>query len=139
MSEQAALEDYARWLEALTKVLGTTPKVRFGRPTFGSLAASFDAVCRAHSLVNTMWSTGWGGELEDGLNAARRSHNGDIVLLHIRTQDYNTSVAAYPWMRENGWSTVTLTKLYDDLLREKNEPPGCESGKGKHLTRTCME
>ena len=80
MSEQTALEDYARWLEALTKVLGATPSVHFGRPTFGSLSPSFDAVCKAYGLVNTMWSTGWGGELSVGLNAAKRSRNGDIVL-----------------------------------------------------------
>jgi peptidoglycan/xylan/chitin deacetylase (PgdA/CDA1 family) len=63
MSDETALEDYARWLEALTHVLGFTPAVRFGRPTYGSLAASFDTVCREYRLVNTMWSTGWGGEL----------------------------------------------------------------------------
>jgi len=139
MSERAALEDYDKWLEALNKVLGETPKVRFGRPTYGSLASSFDAVCRTHGLVNTMWSTGWGGELADGLNAAKRSRNGDIVLLHIRTQDYNTSVEAYPWMKENRWGAVTLTKLYDDLLVEQNEPAGCDAGNGNNLTRTCIE
>lgn len=139
MSPEAALADYARWLEALTAVLGFQPVVRFGRPTFGSLAFSFDAVCRAYNLVNTMWSTGWGGELEVGLNAARKSRNGDIVLLHIRTQDVNTSKQAYPWMKENGWSAVTLTRLYDDLLKEHNESQGCDVGIGESLTRTCIE
>ena len=139
MTAEAALKDYARWLEALTKVMGFTPGVRFGRPTYGSLAPAFDAVCREYKLVNTMWSAGWGGELADGLDAARRSRNGDIVLLHIRTQDTNTSVAAYPWMRENGWGAVTLSKLYDDLLVEQNESPGCEINAGPALRRTCIE
>ena len=139
MSDETALADYARWLEALTQVLGFTPAVRFGRPTYGSLAASFDPVCRQHRLVNTMWSTGWGGELEVGLKAARNSRNGDIVLMHIRTQDYNTSLEAYPWMHDNGWSTVTLTRLYDDLLREQNETAGCSPEGGGRLTRTCLE
>ena len=139
MSEQTALEDYARWLDALTKVLGFTPTVRFGRPTYGSLAASFDAVCREHQLVNTMWSTGWGGELDVGLNAAKHSHYGDIVLMHIRTQDYNTSLEAYPWMQENGWGAVTLTRLYDDLLRERNDSDGCDTGAGSRFNRTCLE
>jgi peptidoglycan/xylan/chitin deacetylase (PgdA/CDA1 family) len=139
MSPQAALEDYARWLEALTKVLGTEPKVHFGRPTFGSLSHSFDVVCREHGLVNTMWSTGWGGALEDGVRAAHNSHNGDIVLLHIRTQDTNTSYEAYPWLRENNWGVVTLSKLYDDLLLEQYNSEGCDVGFGSSLTRTCME
>jgi hypothetical protein len=139
MSPEVALADYARWLEALISVMGFQPVVRFGRPTFGSLAYSFDVVCREHNLVNTMWSTGWGGELEVGLNAAKKSRNGDIVLLHIRTQDYNTSVQAYPWMQENGWAAVTLTRLYDDLLKEQNQSNGCGIDTGSSLTRTCIE
>ncbi len=139
MSDETALADYARWLEALTGVLGFAPNVRFGRPTYGSLAASFDTVCREHRLVNTMWSTGWGGELQVGLKAARNSHNGDIVLMHIRTQDYNTSLEAFPWMQSNGWRTVTLTRLYDDLLKEQNESAGCSPEGGSRLARTCLE
>jgi peptidoglycan/xylan/chitin deacetylase (PgdA/CDA1 family) len=139
MSPKAALEDYARWLSALQAVMGFQPVVRFARPTYGSLAYSFDVVCSENGLVNTMWSTGWGGELEIGLNAAKKSRNGDIVLLHIRTQDYNTSVQAFPWMRENGLGAVTLTKLYDDLLREQNESEGCRIGTASSLTRTCIE
>jgi peptidoglycan/xylan/chitin deacetylase (PgdA/CDA1 family) len=139
MSVETALEDYSRWLEALTQVLGVTPPVHFGRPTYGSLAPSFDAVCKQYGLVNTMWSTGWGGELANGLNAAKKSRNGDIVLMHIRTQDYNTSLQAYPWMQENGWGAVTLSRLYDDLLREANESAGCGPQPGAALTRTCMD
>jgi peptidoglycan/xylan/chitin deacetylase (PgdA/CDA1 family) len=139
LSPEAALADYARWLEALRSVLGAEPQVRFGRPTYGSLAHSFDVVCREHRLVNTMWSTGWGGEPAVGLNAARHSRNGDIVLLHIRTQDFNTSVAAFPWLQENGWGAVTLTRLYDDLLKEANQSEGCGLDTGASLTRTCIE
>ena len=139
MSPNTALADYDRWMDALVAVLGEQPSVHFGRPPFGVLSSSFDAICRERGLVNTMWSTGWGGELDIGLNAARRSRNGDIVLLHIRTQDYHTSVEAYPWMRENGWGAVTLTQLYDDLLREQNESDGCNTGAGAGLTRTCIE
>jgi peptidoglycan/xylan/chitin deacetylase (PgdA/CDA1 family) len=139
MSEEAALEDYAIWVDALTQVLGFTPDVRFGRPTYGQLSSSFDAVCKRYGLVDTMWSTGWGGELPVGLKAAQRSRNGDIVLMHIRTQDYNTSVEAYPWMQENGWSTVTLTRLYDDLLMEQYQSQGCDREVGDNLTRTCMD
>ena len=139
MSPTTALADFDRWMQALVDVLGEQPAVHFGRPPFGVLSSSFDAVCVERGLVNTMWSTGWGGELATALNAAKRSRNGDIVLLHIRTEDYNTSVQAYPWMRENGWGAVTLTKLYDDLLREMYESEGCAAGIGASPARTCIE
>jgi len=139
MSPEAAVADFDRWMEALIQVMGFEPTVRFGRPPFGVLSYSFDALCTERGLVNTLWSTGWGGELEVGLNAAKKSRNGDIVLLHIRTQDYNTSVQAYPWLKDNGWGAVTLTKLYDDLLLEQNESQGCDVGAGASLTRTCIE
>ena len=140
LSPEAALEDYAKWLEALTQVLGATPTVRFGRPTYGSLAYSFDVVCREHGLVNTMWSTGWGGVTADVVKyTVPKARNGDIILLHIRTDDVNTSAGAYPWMRENGWSAVTLSKLYDDVLMEQNESVGCDVYSGPSLTRSCIE
>lgn len=140
LSPEAALEDYAKWLEALTQVLGVTPTVRFGRPTYGSLAYSFDVVCRENNLVNTMWSTGWGGVTADVVKyTVPKARNGDIILLHIRTDDVNTSMGAYPWMRENGWGAVTLSRLYDDLLMEQNESAGCDVYDGPSLTRTCIE
>ena len=120
--------------------MGFTPTVRFGRPTFGSLSPSFDAVCRENHLVNTMWSTGWGGDTNDIVKyTLPKSRNGDIVLMHIRTQDVTTSQQAYPWMVDNGWSTVTLSKLYDDMLLEQNESLGCDAYDGPSLTRTCIE
>lgn len=139
MSSRAALADYERWFDALSNVLGFQPKVRFGRPTYGSLSPSFDDVCRHNGLVNTMWSTGWGGALEDGVRAAHNSKNGDIVLLHIRTQDINTSREVYPWMRDNNWGAVTMSELYDDLLLEQINSEGCEMGEDSSLTRTCIE
>ena len=140
MSNEAALEDYQKWLGALTQVLGFTPTVRFGRPTYGSLSPSFDAVCRENGLVNTMWSTGWGGNPTDVVKyTVPKARNGDIILLHIRTDDYHTSVGAYPWMRENNWGAVTLSRLYDDMLMEQNESVGCDVYDGPSLTRTCIE
>ncbi len=139
MSPESALADFDRWMEALNQVMGFQPTVHFGRPPFGVLSYSFDVLCKMRGLVNTMWSTGWGGELEVGLNAAKKSRNGDIVLLHIRTQDYDTSLQAYPWMMENGWGAVTLTKLYDDLLMDQNESEGCDIEVGSALTRACIE
>jgi hypothetical protein len=73
------------------------------------------------------------------VRAAHNSKNGDIVLLHIRTQDTKTSCEAFPWLRENGWGLVTLSRLYDDLLLEQFDSDGCDVGIGSSLTRTCME
>lgn len=139
MSPDTALADYERWHEALVQVMGFKPVVRFARPPFGVLSHSFDVVCEKNNLVNTIWSTGWGGETAVGLNAAKRSQNGDIVLMHIRPEDVATSAEAYPWMKDNGLSSVTLSKLYDDLITEQNESPGCDTGRGSSLTRTCIE
>jgi hypothetical protein len=139
MSTQVALEDYARWLDALTNALGFQPSVHFARPTFGNFAYAFDQLCLIEGLVNTMWSTGWGGDPTDGFRAAQHSKNGDIVLMHIRTQDYDTSLEAYPWLRENGWGAVTLSKLYDDLILEQRYSKDCDKDFGNSLNRTCIE
>ncbi|MFZ5880726.1 MAG: polysaccharide deacetylase family protein [Chloroflexota bacterium] len=140
MSPEAALADYARWYDALAQVLGVMPTVRFGRPTYGSLAYSFDVVCRENNLVNTMWSTGWGGEPLDVVQyTVPKARNGDIILLHIRSDDVITSTGAYPWMRTHGWGAVTLSQLYDDLLMEQNQSTGCDAYSGPSLTRACIE
>jgi len=139
ISAEHALADFDRWMEALIKVLGFQPTVHFSRPPFGVLSPSFDAIARARGQVVTMWSTGWGGEVDVGLRAAQNSRNADIVLLHIRTQDYNTSRVAFPWLRENNWGAVTISRLYDDLLRERNQSDGCGTSIGGSLTRTCLE
>ncbi len=139
ISPERAVADFDRWMDALSKVMGYQPRIHFSRPPYGVLSASFDAIALARDQVVTMWSTGWGGELAVGLKAAQNSHKGDIVLMHIRTQDINTSREAFPWLRANGWDAVTLTRLYDDLLREKNESEGCADWPGAAPTRTCMD
>ncbi|MEW6400327.1 MAG: polysaccharide deacetylase family protein [Chloroflexota bacterium] len=139
MSTQEVLDDYSFWREAMSNALGFQPTIRFARPTFGNFAYSFDALCRKHGLVYTMWSTGWGGPTDIGLRAAWNSRNGDVVLMHIRKEDCETSRQAYPWLRENGWGVVTLSKLYDDLLLEQNNSEGCDVDGVGSLTRTCLE
>jgi peptidoglycan/xylan/chitin deacetylase (PgdA/CDA1 family) len=139
MSPASALADFDRWMTALIQVVGYQPTVRFGRPPFGVLSRSFDTIAQERGLVVTMWSTGWGGELDVGLAAARKSRNGDIVLLHIRTQDLLTSQAAFPWLQENAWQPVTLSHMYDDLLREENQDSGCDQVVGPSPLRTCLD
>ena len=59
--------------------------------------------------------------------------------MHIRTQDYNSSIQAFPWLKENNWELVTMSKLYDDYLREQVNSDGCDLNAGMSLTRTCVE
>jgi len=139
MSPANAVADFDRWMAALTEVAGSRPTVRFARPPFGVLSTSFDELARQRGQVVTMWSTGWGGELESGMNAVRHSRNGDIVLLHIRTQDLATTAEAFKWLRAEGWGAVTLSRLYDDLLRESLESPGCDLGPVPSTPRTCLD
>jgi len=139
VSPENAIADFDRWMEALIGVLGYQPRVHFSRPPYGVLSPSFDAIARARGQVVTMWSTGWGGDLPVGLKAAQDSKAGEIVLMHIRTQDVLTCREAYPWMRDNDWRSVTLTELYDDLLREQFQSEGCDVGQGLSLTRTCLD
>jgi peptidoglycan/xylan/chitin deacetylase (PgdA/CDA1 family) len=139
MSATNALADFDRWTGALTQLLGFQAEVRFARPPYGVLSPAFDAIARERGQVVAMWSTGWGGELAVGLKASESTRNGDIVLLHIRTQDFNTSREAFPWLRENGWAATTLSILYDTLLREQYQSEGCDVQGGPALVRTCIE
>jgi len=139
MSAATALADYDRWAAALFEVLGRPYEVHFGRPPYGVLSPTFDTLARERGLVVTMWSGGWGGELEVGLKAARSSRNGEIVLLHIRTQDLNTSREAFPWLKENAWEPLTLTRLYDDVLREQHQDTGCADNTLPSRLRTCWD
>jgi peptidoglycan/xylan/chitin deacetylase (PgdA/CDA1 family) len=139
MSPKGILDDYQRWSEALTQVLGLMPEIRFARPPFDILSYPFETLCEARGLVATLYSTGGGGPPETVMKAIRASSNGDIVQMHIRTDDFHTTELALPYMTEAGIGAVTLSRLYDDLLREQNESEGCEVGMGSAPTRTCME
>jgi hypothetical protein len=59
--------------------------------------------------------------------------------MHIRTQDYNSSQLAFPYLKGQGIGAVTLSRLYDDLLREKINSDGCDINTGASLTRTCLD
>ncbi len=139
MSTATALMDYDQWYAALTQVLGDPYPVHFVRPPYDIVSHTLDVLCRERGLVAVLYSIGGGGETENVMNALKMGKNGDIVQMHIRTQDYKTSVEAYPWLRENNWDAVTLSKLYDDLLLEQNNSEGCDVGAGSALTRTCIE
>jgi len=140
MTPEAAIQDFDRWMDAYVTAMGFEPEVRFARPTYGVLSESFDALCRERRLVGVMWSAAGGGETSVVMNNTfHKIRNGDIVLFHFRLDGINTSRQAFPYLKEQGIGAITLTKLYDDLLREQNESEGCEAGAGASLTRTCIE
>jgi peptidoglycan/xylan/chitin deacetylase (PgdA/CDA1 family) len=139
MSPAAALMDYDKWNSTLTDVLGKEYPVRFIRPPYDIVSYTLDVLCQERGLVAALFSLGGGGEPDVVFRAIQQAKGGDIVQMHIRTQDYNSSVLAYPWLKENNWELVTLTKLYDDYLKEKINPAGCDINTGFSLTRTCLE
>ena len=139
MSLQTALEDLDKWNDALTEVLGIQYEVKFVRPTYDVISYTLDALCQERGLVAVLYSIGGGGEPDIVMNAIRAGRNGDIVQMHIRTQDYNSCQQAFPYLKEQGIGAVTLSRLYNDLLREQINPDGCDIDTGLSLTRTCLE
>jgi peptidoglycan/xylan/chitin deacetylase (PgdA/CDA1 family) len=140
LSTEDVIADYDRWLDALRDVLGLEPVVRFARPPFGNTSASFLNMCDAREVVPTMWSTGWGGPTESVVNyTVPKIRSGDIVLLHTRPEDMETSKDAIPELEMRGIKPVTLTRLYLDLLKEQNQSYGCDSGLFPSPTRTCID
>jgi peptidoglycan/xylan/chitin deacetylase (PgdA/CDA1 family) len=139
MSPKTALEDYDKWYGALTQVLGAEFPVRFVRPTFDVISYTLDVLCQERNLVAALFSIGGGGEPNVVVPEIQKGKNGDIVQMHIRTQDYTSSTEVFPWLKENNWSLVTMTHLYDDYLREKVNSDGCEIDTGGDLARVCVE
>ena len=139
MSPATALMDYDKWYSALTQVLGTEYNVHFVRPPYDVISYTLDVLCQERGLVATMFSIGGGGDPNIVTRAIQKGRNGDIVQMHIRTEDYNSSMQVYPWLRDNNWKLVTMSELYDDYLREQVNPDGCDVNTGVSLTRTCIE
>ena len=135
------LRDYDQWLDALREVLGIDPQVRFARPPFGNVSQPFLNLCKARGLVCTMWSWGWGDISSDDsmANIVPKTKNGDIVLMHTRTVDWETSEQGMPWLTDHGISAVTLRELYRDLQMERIDSAGCDAGTNGSLTRTCLD
>jgi peptidoglycan/xylan/chitin deacetylase (PgdA/CDA1 family) len=139
VSTQNVVADYDRWLGALRQVLGEEPLVRFARPPFGNTSASFLSMCAQRGLVPTMWSTGWGGPTESVVSyTVPKIQRGDIVLLHTRPEDMDTTAEALPELANRGIQAVTLSRLYADWLKEQNESTGCFADSSS-LLRTCIE
>ncbi len=151
LSNSQLLDDYDRWENALYQVLGDRPQVRFARPPFGNLSDSFLNMCVQRGKVATMWSTGFGGAIDVGVNTAKHAQNGDIALMHTRNQpaipnigqeeswDMTITAQILPYFTSVGMECVGLSVLYDDLIREQNDSSGCSIGDGDPLTRSCLD
>ncbi len=139
MSPPAALMDFDRWQSALVDALGMDYPTRFVRPPYNILSSTLDILCQERGLVAAEFSIGGGGDPEVVLRAIQKTKGGDIVQMHIRTEDYESSKIAFPWLKENNWDLVTMSKLYDDYLREQVNSDGCDASAGSFLTRTCVD
>jgi peptidoglycan/xylan/chitin deacetylase (PgdA/CDA1 family) len=151
LSDEQLLADYDLWQDALYQVLGAQPSVRFARPPYGNLSGSFLNMCSLRGKVATMWSTGFGGAVDVGVAAAKRARYGDIALLHTRNQpaipqinqeeswDMTITSEILPFFSSEQIECVTLSVLYDDLLRENQNAAGCEIGTGLSPRRVCLE
>ena len=139
VSPENVVADFDRWFSALREVLEEVPVVRFARPPFGNTSPSFLYMCAQRELVPTMWSTGWGGPTESVVNyTVPKIKRGDIVLLHTRPEDMETTTDALPKLAERGIQPVTLSHLYLDWLKEQNESVGCYAD-STSLMRTCID
>lgn len=139
MSLATALEDYDKWYDALKNALGGHYDVRFVRPPYDIISFTLDDLCKELGLVAVLFSLGGGGPTEDVMNALRKGQNGDIAQLHIRTQDYHTSIEAFAYLKEQGFGLETLSRMYADLLREQIQPDGCDADVPASLTRSCVD
>jgi peptidoglycan/xylan/chitin deacetylase (PgdA/CDA1 family) len=139
VSPENVIADFDRWMDALRGVLDQEPIVRFARPPFGNTSPSFLHMCAQRGVVPTMWSTGWGGPTESVVNyTVPKIQRGDVVLLHTRIEDMDTTEKALPELAERGIQPVTMSRLYLDWLKEQNESRGCFADSTSPM-RTCIE
>jgi len=139
VSPENVVADFDRWMEVLREVLGEEPQVRFARPPFGNTSSSFLYMCTKRGVVPTMWSTGWGGPTESVVSyTVPKIKRGDIVLLHTRPEDMDTTADALPELSERSIQPVTLSRLYLDWLKEQNESKGCYADSTSPM-RSCIE
>ncbi len=143
MSPLGVLEDFDKWSGALTQVLGNPYPTHFVRPPYDIISTPMNILCVERGLVSTLFSIGGGGQVDIVMNAIRKGKNGDIVQMHVRntpeSQDIDTSVQAFAYLKSIGIGAATLSHLYNDLLLEQNQSAGCDLETGESLTRICIE
>ena len=138
--------DFDQWITTLRRVLGFEPRVHFARPPYDDLSLSFQEFCRQRGMVATLYSAGYeASNIDESLRLAARTLNGDIVQMHTYQDpphgryDVDITAKVVPYLADQGYALVTMSELYDDILREQSSSDGCDVGIGNALTRSCLE
>ncbi len=146
MATATLLNDFDQWMKLMQKTLGFEPPVHFARPPYDDLSLSFQELCRLRGMVATLYSAGYEApNIDESMRLAAKAANGDIVQMHTYQDpphgrfDVDITAKVVPYLAEQGFTLVTLSQLYDDLLRDQYNSDGCEVGTGGSLTRTCLE
>ncbi len=146
MSTESLLADFDQWMDKLQQVLGFAPRVHFARPPYDDLSLSFQELCRERGMIAVLYSAGFEADkMEDSMRLASRAQNGDIVQMHTyqdppnRRFDVDITAKVVPYLAEQGFTLVTMSQLYDDIMREQLSSDGCDIGTGAALTRVCLE
>ncbi len=146
MSTARLLNDFDQWMGLMQKVIAFAPPVHFARPPYDDLSLSFQELCRRRGMVATLYSTGYEApNMDESMRLASRATNGDIVQMHTYQDpplgrfDVDITAKVVPYLAEQGFTLVTMSQLYDDVLRDQYNSDGCELGTGDSLTRTCLE
>ncbi len=131
-STKSLLEDYDLWLAALEEATERMPFVRFARPPYGNLSPSYQEMCTERGLVAAMWSASWGGELALAKKNIAAAENGDVVLMHISSQDVNKNTPyIFSFLSEKKMRSVTMSALYFSALKETLGAGACSGGWGR--------
>ena len=146
MSSKNLIADFDQWMNTLQQILGFKPVVRFARPPYDDITPSFQILCQERGLVATLYSIGYEApNIDQGLKNATLTQNGDIVQMHTYEDpnndrlDVSITAKVLPYLDQQGFQLVTMTQLYNDVLREQNSSGGCDIGTGESLTRSCLE
>ena len=146
MSSKNLIDDFDQWMNTLQQILGFKPVVRFARPPYDDITPSFQILCQERGLVATLYSIGYEApNIDEGLKNATLTQNGDIVQMHTYEDpnndrlDVSITAKVLPYLAQQGFQLVTMTQLYNDVLREQNSSSGCDIGTGESLTRSCLE
>ncbi len=121
MSTQAINDDFDHWYETLSGVLSAKPVVKFYRPAYGIVSPSLLEMCQQRDLIPVMWSRGWGGKFEVSERAIRETMAGDIVLLHIRTDDVHNTAQGLEIHQDGILRFVTISTLYQIYLSDREK------------------
>jgi peptidoglycan/xylan/chitin deacetylase (PgdA/CDA1 family) len=146
MSTASLLTDFDQWMNTLQRALGKAPAVHFARPPYDDMSLSFQQLCLERGMVPTLFSAGFEAvKLSDSQRLIERAVNGDIVQMHTYQDpphdryDVDITAQALPYLAGQGFTFVTLSELYDDVLREQYSSDGCDVGVGSSPTRTCLQ